>query len=222
MDVRQTLVDLGCVLEGEFFFALKSSRVATKYINIDPLLTEPAILNAIAREMAKRKSYSSLFGPADVVAGPAVGAIPLVYAVANEYKALGELGFADNIWMKTVFAEKSGGSFVLDRFGFENTVRGKRVWIVEDIAATGDSAKGTAAAIEAAGGIIIGYSFIWNRGEIYEDEMGAPVLSLVKEFVPSWDTDLSRHPHWGEWPLVTDIGHPGNFPDYSGPRIALL
>ncbi len=216
MDTREILANLGCVLEGEFIIALKKAGVASKYVNIDPLLTRPDLLEEIAREIVASASLSSAMYPPTVVAGPAVGAIPLVYLVERVYH-----DFIPVIpRRKTVFAEKNKDGFVLDRLGFKEAVEGQSVWIVEDIGTTGDSAKQTGEAIVAAGGRISGYSFIWNRGGVTNELMGAPVLSLINEAIESWAPE--EHPHWGKWPLVTDVGHPGKFPDYPGPRITLL
>lgn len=216
MDVRQTLSDLGCVLEGEFIFALKKGNVASKYINIDPLLSRPQHLERVADKISSQTMFSSALYPPTVVAGPAVGAIPLVYAVERAY--CNQSIRADRL--RVVFAEKNEGGFILDRLGFKEAVFGQPVWVVEDIATTGDSAKQTGQAIEEAGGKIVGYSFIWNRGEVTSEHMDAPVLSLIKEPIEFWAPQ--DHPYWGEWPLVTDIGHPEKFPDYPGPKIRLL
>jgi orotate phosphoribosyltransferase len=216
MDVRQTLADLGCVLEGEFIIALKKGRVASKYINVDPLLTRPELLEVVAEQMASEVILCSALYPPTVIAGPAVGAIPLVYAVERQYHILNP----NQRRLATAFAEKCGDGFTLDRQGFKEAVKDKYVWVVEDIATSGDSAKQTGKSIEDAGGLVIGYGFIWNRGGVTSEHMDAQVFSLIDESVESWGPE--EHPHWGEWPLVTDIGHPDKFTDYPGPRITLL
>jgi hypothetical protein len=93
--------------------------------------------------------------------------------------------------------------------------------MIEDIGTTGDSVRGAARAIEEAGGIIAGYGFIWirDRKRVNQATMGAPVFSLIDEGVRSWKP--GAHPHWGDWPLVMDIGRPENIPHYPGPSITL-
>ncbi len=216
MDVRKILVDLGCVLEGEFIIALKKGGVASKYVNIDPLLTRPDLLEMVAEAMATKACFSSAMYPPTVIAGPAVGAIPLVYAVERQ----NHLFNTNRPRLSTVFAEKDSDNFILDRLGFKKAVFGQKVWVVEDIATTGDSAKRTGKVIKDAGGDVVGYSFIWNRGGVTTKDMGGTVISLINESIKSWQPE--EHPNWGEWPLVTDIGHPDNFPDYPGPKITLL
>ena len=52
-------------------------------------------------------------------------------------------------------------------------------------------------------------------------QLGVPALhSIIEEPVDAHKA--GEHPKWGEWPLVADIGHPGHFPDYPGPKIRLL
>lgn len=211
IDIKEVLRGCGCIHTGDYFFAFKSGRVSQTYICIDPLLTFPIYLNAVASMLTRTSKGFS------VIAGPAVGALPLIYASAGAVAH-----HFDNEGLRTVFVEKEADGFILNRMGFASAVSGKKVLIVEDIGSTGASAKATGAAIEAAGGTVVGYRFIWNRdpGRINEEKMGAPVFSLVEEAIESFAPD--EHPMWGIWPLVTDVGHPEKFPDYPGPRLKVL
>ncbi|MEK7639000.1 MAG: phosphoribosyltransferase family protein [Patescibacteria group bacterium] len=213
INARNILVELGCVHEGDYFFALKSSKVATKYINIDPLLTQPHHLHSIANALVSLVPSRHL-EPYLTFAGPAVGAIPLVYEAARVMVEISG-------WRaQAVFAEKTPTGFSLQRAGFAAAVHKRVVVIVEDIATTGESAKKTAEAVRAAGGEVVCFCFIWNRGGVSEKDMGAPVYSLIEEPVQTWQP--GEHPKWGVWPLVTDVGHPDTFQDYQGGRIKLL
>jgi orotate phosphoribosyltransferase len=70
--------------------------------------------------------------------------------------------------------------------GYEKTVKGKRVLVVDDITTTGDSIKKTIDALKAAGAIVVGVICIWNRGGV--KDVGAPVLeSLVQKNIPAFD-----------------------------------
>ncbi|OHA18652.1 MAG: hypothetical protein A2664_00285 [Candidatus Taylorbacteria bacterium RIFCSPHIGHO2_01_FULL_46_22b] len=62
-------------------------------------------------------------------------------------------------------------SFVLKR-GFAADVKGKRVLAVEDTLTTGLSARGTADAIKAAGGILVGVGALVEGGGVTADDLG--------------------------------------------------
>ena len=104
--------------------------------------------------------------------------------------------------------------------GFAAAIHGRKVLVLEDVTTTGSSSKAVGELVQKAGGEVIGYSCIWNRGSISREIMGAPFYSLVEESIPTWKA--GEHEAWGKWPLVEDVGHPEHFPDYPGPRIKLL
>jgi orotate phosphoribosyltransferase len=198
----------GCILKGEFFFALKKKgNVATEYVNFDPFFTHPKEVEYLGIRLAKkfREDYS-------VIAAPAVGAIPLLFAVAQ----------AHDPEIRTVWADKQkDGSFAFERMGFANAVRGKQVLVVEDVGSTGGSAKSVCDLVKKHGGTVVGVGFIWNRGGVTAEAIDVPcVRSLINERIETWKAE--DHPEWGVWPLVEDIGHPEHFPDYPGQRIKLL
>ena len=215
IDVRKTLQDCGCILEGEYFFALKSGgMVATKYVHIDRLLTFPIYLSAIAHMLMRERDNNFT-----VIAGPATGAIPLVYTaaevVAHRYP---------NNGLRTVFTERANPEAKLEfrRNGFAEAVKGMRAIVVEDISSMGMSARETKDAIIRAGGTVVEYRIIWNRNPLLvnKSRMDAPVFSLIEEPIESFKPH--DHPMWGKWPMISDIGHPENFPNYPGGYISLL
>ncbi len=206
---RDTLVEADCILEGEFFIALQNKGdVATKYVDIDPLFTEPDSVARIGGFLLD--SFPNEF---DVLAAPAVGGIPLLFGAANEL----------NRRVQTVWADKiDENSFMFKRRGFEAAIRGKRVLVLEDILSSGGSVGAVCKLVSAVGGRAVGVSCIWNRGGVTAEALGVPHLhSLIDEKIPSWKAE--EHPMWGTWPLVTDksIGHAEYFPRYN-PRIRLL
>ncbi len=206
-DIRNILAKYGALLEGEFFIALKNKeRVATKYVNFDPILTYPALVKNLT---------SALVVPwekkVQVLAVPAVGAIGLLIG-----------GVAGTLSVRVVWADKQkDGTFAFERMGFAEAVRGKRVVALEDICSTGGSLKAVCDLVRLAGGELIAAACVWNRGDVTDEMLGIPELrSLIKETIPSWAA--GEHPNWGSWPLVEDVGHPEHFPDYPGPRIKLM
>jgi orotate phosphoribosyltransferase len=209
VDVRKEIANAGAVLEGDFFFALKSrGKVSCKYINLDPVFTYPNLLGHLAFRLLRpwRGRY-------DVIAGPAVGGIPLIFSGASAEPVLD---------IRTVWADKKhDDTFAFERMGFARAMQGKRVLLLEDIASTGDSVRAVRDLVEKAGGTSIGASFVWNRGKVTAEAAGVPELkSLVEESVETWNA--GEHPMWGKWPLVGDIGHPEYFPNYPGQRINLI
>ena len=211
VDIRTAIASTGAVLEGEHFFALKKGGVSTKYINMDPTLTRPNLLRVLGSLL-----ISPFLRSCDAIAGPAVGGIPLVYmsAVALNIAHM-------NRDIRTAFADKTPEGFAFVRAGFAQSMHNRKVVVVEDVTTTGSSAKSVCDCVADAGGEVIGVHFVWNRGGVTKDMMGVDrIESIVTESVETWEPH--KHPHWGEWPLVSDIGHPEHFPDYPGPRIKLL
>lgn len=204
---RKLLADAGCILTGEYFVAFKSGRVGCTYINVDPLFTFPRSIALLGEMLVQSYEWS-----AATIAGPAMGGVPLIYAAAARSRLSS---------VRTAWADKeSDGTFTLGRMGFAGAIKNQPTLVVEDVTTTGSSAKSVGELVERHGGKVIAYSFIWNRGGVTEEQMGAPVHSLINESLPSWAP--GEHEMWGKWPLVTDLGHPDKFPNYPGPRIKLL
>ena len=154
--LRSRIVETGAVLEGDFFFSLKSRAIATKYINLDAIFPFPGLIDRIGDMLLQEgdnRDYAS------IVAAPATGAIPLAYATARALRPLNE-------GVRVVWADKkSDGKFVFERMNFAKHVYGKKVIVVEDIATTGGSAKAVADLIQSAGGTVHSINFVWNRGD---------------------------------------------------------
>jgi orotate phosphoribosyltransferase len=129
---RDMLARAGCILEGEFFFALKTrGKVSKKYINIDPVFTDPAAVRHFGHALT-----FPFAGKFSCIVGPAIGGIPLLYAAA--FASIHGLDMTQKAHLiSTAFAEKDGDGFVFNRMGFEKAVKGQRVLVVEDISSTG-------------------------------------------------------------------------------------
>jgi len=212
--VRQMLEDAGCILEGEYFVALKERGLVTKkYIDLDPVLTDPMLVERLATALIEDldQDYSCFVAPT-------MGAVPLLYAAAFRVMR-GRIGRGK---LTTAFAEKDGEHFTLGRMGFTEAIHGRKVVVFEDISSTGNTPRAVCELVRRAGGTVVAVSLIWNRGGLTAKTIGVPHLQcLVNETVETWRAENSP-PGWGTLPLVSDIGHPGYFPDYPGPRISLL
>lgn len=211
MDVRKAIAKAGAVLEGEYFFALKKKPgTSCKYINMDPIYTDPDLVEVLGALLIE-----PWVDYVDTIAVPAVGAIPLAYAAARACKRRGRL-------VSTIWADKlASGGFAFERMGFVGHLPGQRVAVLEDIVSTGSSGQAVCELVERGGGTLLGASFIWNRGNVQAQDMGVRELhALVNEPVQTYPA--GTHEMWGKWPLVEDIGHPEYYPDYPGSRIKLL
>ncbi|MFA4848664.1 MAG: orotate phosphoribosyltransferase [Methanoregula sp.] len=101
-------------------FTLASGAKSTYYIDVKSAVTHPDLLNAIARIVAESHEF-------DVVAGVAVGGVPLAVATALA---------AQKPYAIIRAAEKSHGKKEM----IIGTVRNKRVLLIEDVTTSGGSA----------------------------------------------------------------------------------
>lgn len=150
----------------------------------------------------------------DVLCGPATGGLfvstwtaihmPGVDAVFAEH---------DPTWRRPAGAhpgEPVRGPFVLSR-GFDETVAGRRVVIVDDIVNTGHSVRQTAEAVRAARGEVLAAASWVDRANAAAGDLTVPEYRTVHvERIPYWpaaDCDLcakgvpvnTRYAHGREW-----------------------
>ena len=87
---------------------------------------------------------------------------------------------------RAMFVERPEGVFGLRR-GFALKA-GERVLMVEDVVTTGLSSKEAIAAIEAAGGKVVGAASLVDRsgGKV---DLGVPYTALIRIDVPTYDAD---------------------------------
>ncbi len=113
-------------------FTLASGAKSPYYIDVKSAVTDPSLLSAIASAIVQRYSF-------DVVAGVAVGGVPLAVATALVAKKPYAIIRA---------AEKSHGK----KDVIIGTVRDRDVLLVEDVTTSGGSALYGIGALRAAGG----------------------------------------------------------------------
>lgn len=146
MDIKQIYLDASAMLEGHF--KLSSGNHSAYYLQSAKVLEQPKTAKLLADALALKIGENGI--AIDTVCAPALGGLIAGFALAT---ALDK---------RSIFAERVNGEMQIRR-GFEITP-GERVLICEDIITTGGSAMEAAKAIEALGGVVVGFAALANRG----------------------------------------------------------
>jgi orotate phosphoribosyltransferase len=146
MNVEQIYKDASALLEGHF--KLSSGNHSKFYLQSAKVLEEPKTAKLLAEALAKQIRQSGV--EIDAVCSPALGGLIAGFALATALD------------VRFIFAERVEGEMSIRR-GFE-VKKGERYLICEDIITTGGSALEAARQIELAGGIIVGFAALANRG----------------------------------------------------------
>lgn len=198
-EVLDMLTDYGCIYQN-MHFVYKSGNHGPQYINLDPIFVHPARVVRLGELLAQPFTRHNI----QVVCGPAVGGIPLAYAVARAFFDRPSVVWAD----KLVKDE-----FEFARAGFKDAIAGKRVLITEDMLTTGGSVAAVSNACKQAGASEIFVSAICNRGGVTAQDCNATQLESITtvDFIDI-DIDLYDCPDCTDRvPIVEDLGHPGLF-----------
>jgi orotate phosphoribosyltransferase len=146
MDVKSIYMNADALLEGHF--KLSSGNHSQYYLQSAKVLEDPKTAKLLADALALQINASGI--EIDTVCAPALGGLIAGFALAT---ALDK---------RSIFAERVNGEMQIRR-GFE-IKPGERVIVCEDIITTGGSAMEAAKAIEALGGIVVGFAALANRG----------------------------------------------------------
>jgi orotate phosphoribosyltransferase len=163
-EVRALLERHGALLRGHF--RLSSGRHSDLYVEKARVLERPELTMALAREIA------SWYRGVEVVVAPAVGAVPLGFAVALAAGA------------RSVFAEREGGRMVLRR-GFR-VAPGERALVVEDVVTTGGSAGEVYEALGGAGADRLGVAALVDRTVA---PVRFPLRALLRLEAVAWEPE---------------------------------
>ncbi len=155
--IASLLKDHGAIEFGDFVLA--SGARSTYYLDIKTAITDPALLGRIGREFAGRFTF-------DVVAGVAVGAVPL--AVATSLAA----GKPYAIIRKEEKAHGKSGVIIGD-------VKGKAVLLVEDVTTSGGSALYGARVLRDAGAEVVAVGVVVDRESGATEVFAGEGLSLI-------------------------------------------
>lgn len=163
--------DADALLEGHFI--LSSGLRSPRYLQCARLLMDPKRAERMARALAE-KLPAEIREPVDVVISPALGGVIIGHEMG---RALGK---------PAMFVERPAGTFELRR-GFR-LEPGQKVLLVEDVVTTGLSSREAIAAVEAAGGKVVGAAALVDRSGGSAD-LGVPFTPLIAIDVPAYQPD---------------------------------
>lgn len=146
MNIEQIYRDADALLEGHF--KLSSGNHSQFYLQSAKVLEDPKTAKLLAEALAKEIKKSNL--QINAVCSPALGGLISGFALASALD------------VRFIFAERAEGQMCIRR-GFE-VKKGEKYIICEDIITTGGSALEAAREIQKAGGEVVAYAALANRG----------------------------------------------------------
>jgi orotate phosphoribosyltransferase len=162
--VIELLRSRGALRSGHFL--LSSGHHSDLYVEKARVFEDPQAAALLGR------AISSLYEHVQAVVSPAVGAIPLGFAVALAAGA------------RFVYAERVQGRLTLRR-GF-SLRPGERVLVVEDVITTGASAAEVHALVVHAGAHPLGVAALVDRSG---SDPGFPLRAMARVSADSWDSE---------------------------------
>ena len=146
MNIEQIYKDANALLEGHF--KLSSGNYSKFYLQSAKVLEDPKTAKLLAEALAKQIKEANI--KVDAICSPALGGIIAGFALATALD------------VRFIFAERVDGKMTIRR-GFEVT-KGENYIICEDVITTGGSALEAATQVQKAGGNIVAYAALANRG----------------------------------------------------------
>ena len=153
MNIEQIYRDANAFLEGHF--KLSSGNHSQFYLQSAKVLEDPNTARILAEALAEQIKESGI--QIDAICSPALGGLLAGFALATALD------------VRFIFSERVDGEMSIRR-GFE-VKAGEKYLVCEDIITTGGSALEAAKQIELAGGIIVGYAALANRGFCVRNEV---------------------------------------------------
>ena len=216
MNILDQLQSIGAVFLDQHF-VYKSGKHGPGYICMDPIYADPVRLSGLVTSLLE--PFGLEF---DIISAPATGGVALASTASNW------LLHKKGLNIPALWADKDGKEFVVDRLGFPDGIKGKRVLIVEDLLTTGSSVKGTIAAVKTCDGEVVGLSAVCNRGGVTAGQIGVPRLEQLTEVnFDAYEPDDCPLCAACE-PIVVDgaLGHGAAYreehPNYAGDFVELL
>lgn len=220
INARQTLENFGCILDGHFVGT--SDNHLAGYCDTDPLLPHTNELNSLVKQMVDPFKDD---GVETVVATP-YGSVPFAH--------IGAMNLANESGRDVcgVFADKevlSGKkTFNLDRRGFKEAVKGKKILILEDMINRMGSIRDMVNLVRTQGGIVVGVGSIAANNGVTAEAIGVPKLVVLSEVsYRTWTPEECMEEGFCSEgrPIIVDVGHGDAFrdknPNYVGGYINL-
>ena len=173
VDLGQLLIDSGAILKGHFL--LTSGRHSDVYFEKFRVLAQPKVLSALCAEIVREFSEASV----EYVAGPTTGGIIIAFEVARQMD------------VPAIYVEDENGAKTLRRG--QTVPSGAKVLVVDDVLTTGLSVRETIAAVEQAGGTVVGVGVLIDRSQASTD-FGAHLHAAYCVEAESWAPD--EVPDW--------------------------
>ena len=157
-ELARMLLDVGALKFGRF--ELSSGKVSDYYVDVKEASTHPEVLDAMTDALA-----GLLPGDAEVVAGPELGAVPLVAVLSVK------TGVPMAIVRKEEKGYGTGGRLIGD-------VEGRNVVVVDDVATTGGSLLEAAEVVREEGGEVRTAIVVVDRREGAEEALKEAGIEL--------------------------------------------
>ena len=146
-DIATRIEQSGAIKHGSF--QLTDGMLTDYYIDKYVFETKPALLEAVTDALAEHIDPEAV----DLVAGPALGAVPLVTALSLK------------LGVESVFVRKDEGLQGTQARIEGHVEKGMHAIIIEDVTMTGGTAVESARVIEGGGAIIDGVLSVVDRSE---------------------------------------------------------
>jgi len=164
-EIADRIKEAGAIKKGKF--KLSNGSLTDYYVDKYVFETQPDVLERVAEEIAARIDPDEV----DVIAGPELGAVPLVTAVSLR------------TGIPCAYIRK-GQKHYGTQARIEGSIeKGQRVAIVEDVTTTGNTILETAELVEEVGGIPMHLIVVVDRnegGEEHVEEAGYDLEYLVQ------------------------------------------
>jgi orotate phosphoribosyltransferase len=176
-ETREILSSCTAILENDHFVYISGDH-GSGWIDKDAVFPHTEYLSRLGGLLADAVRHLR----PDVICGPATGGLTVAQWTAHALRVLccfAEHGKPD---LKTGLP----GTFGLHR-GYDSLVSGRRVLVVDDVVDTGQSLRQTLAAVEQAGGKVIGAAAFVSRGNVDAAGIGVEhFIYLLEERIPCW------------------------------------